>query len=336
MNHLKISTRLYLVIGAMSALLVIIGAIGLAGISQSNAALRSVYEDRTVPMDQLADIQHKILSNRLAIATALVTPTPEVITANTAEVEANIATIGKLWTAFMAANLTPEEARIAQKFADDRQRFVQDGLVSVVAALRANHIDDAKRLVVEKTRPLYIPVDAGMEALLKLQVDEAHHEYSAAVARYATTRWVSIGSIVIGVLIAFALGMKLIRDISRSLTHAADIADAVAQGDLTKSVHAEGRCEVAQVLKALAAMQQNLAKVVANVRSDSEGVATASAEIASGQQRPFRPHRAAGQRPGANRRLHGAAQCHRQAKRRQRAPGQSAGPEREHHGGSGR
>ena len=110
----------------------------------------------------------------------------------------------------------------------------------------------------------------------------AKNEYTAAVARYTTTRWISISSIVVGVLIAFALGMKLIRDISRSLAHAADIADAVAQGDLTKAVHTDGRCEVAQVLKAMAAMQINLSSVCATVRSGSEGVATASAEIASG------------------------------------------------------
>ena len=46
MNNLKIATRQVLLIGALAALLLVIGLTGLSGISQSNAALKSVYEDR--------------------------------------------------------------------------------------------------------------------------------------------------------------------------------------------------------------------------------------------------------------------------------------------------
>ena len=77
MNNFKISTRLIILIGIMSALLIAIGSMGLFGISQSNDALKAVYEGRTVPMGQIADIQSDLLENRLAIAVSLVTPTPD-------------------------------------------------------------------------------------------------------------------------------------------------------------------------------------------------------------------------------------------------------------------
>ena len=171
MNNLKISTRLGLLIGIMSVLLIGIGSIGLFGIARSNQALQSVYEDRTVPTGQIAEIQRQLLRNRLAIAVSLVTPTPEAIQVATAEVEANITAIGKVWDAYMATTLTTEEARIAKKFAEDRSRFVQEGLRPAVAALRANDIEGAKLLVVERIRPLYSPVNDGIQALLKLQLD---------------------------------------------------------------------------------------------------------------------------------------------------------------------
>jgi hypothetical protein len=88
LNNLKISTRLLILICAMSALLVVIGAIGLMGISRADDALESVYKDRTVPMGQISEIQRQLLRNRLAIAVALVTPTPEVIAASTRDIEA--------------------------------------------------------------------------------------------------------------------------------------------------------------------------------------------------------------------------------------------------------
>ena len=282
MNNLKISTRLVILIGILSLLLIAIGAIGLFGVGQSNNALKTVFEDRTVPMGQIADINQLSLQNRLLIAGALLDPTPEEIAKDVAGVEANIAAIDKVWAAYMATMLTPEEAKIASKFGEDRAKFEQEGLRPSVAALRANNLEEARRIVFEKNRPLYVPVHAGIQALMKLQLDVAQLEYNAAVARYATLHLAFIGSIVAGVLIAVLFGVALILSISRSLHHAMDIAHAIAHGDLSQTIHQDGKDEVAQLLQALSDMQTSLSTVVTNVRSGSEGVATASAQIAEG------------------------------------------------------
>ncbi|MEO8117789.1 MAG: methyl-accepting chemotaxis protein [Rhodoferax sp.] len=282
MNNLKISTRLTLLIGILSALLIAIGSVGLFGISHSNEALRSVYEERLIPTGQVAEIQKLLLRNRLAIAASLVTPTPETITANTAEVEANISIINKVWATYMATTLHPDEAKIATAFAESRGKFVQQGLRPAVAALRANDINEASRLAVQAVRPLYGPVNEGIDALMKLQLDRAKNDYAAAVDRYATIRIFSVISIMAGVLFAILFGIALIRGISRSLCHAVGVSNAIAQGNLNQTIQSQGQNEVAQLLQALSAMQQNLANVVANVRMGSESVATASSQIASG------------------------------------------------------
>src|SRR5207249_4096757 len=128
MNNLKISTRLLLLIGMLSLLLGGIGGIGLLGIAKSNEALRSVYEDRSIPLEQIADIQKRLLENRLAISNSLLDASPEQIAANTATVDANIAAISKLWETFSASALTPPQQAAAKTFADQRKRFVQEGL----------------------------------------------------------------------------------------------------------------------------------------------------------------------------------------------------------------
>jgi methyl-accepting chemotaxis protein len=284
MNNLKISTRLVILIGLLSVLLIGIGSIGLFGINRTNEALRAVYEDRLIPTGQVAEIQRMLLRNRLVIAVSLVTPTPETINPATAEVEANIGQIGKVWEAYMATTLTDEEARIAKKFADDRARFVQEGLRPAIAALRANDIDAAKQVVTEKIRPLYVPVGQGIDTLLKLQLDVAHQEYNSAVARYETIRLIAIAAIVSGLLFAVLFGLFLVRGISRSLDQAIEAANAVTQGDLTHTVQIEGRNEVTLLLRALAAMRANLAQIVSHVRAGSESVATASSQIAQGNQ----------------------------------------------------
>ena len=282
MNNFKISTRLVVLIGIMSALLIAIGSVGLLGISQANDALKAVYEDRTVPMGEIADIKSNLLGNRLAIANSLVTPTPEFINTQTAAIEANLANTAKVWATYMATKLTPEEAKLASQFAENRAKFLQEGLLPAVVALRANNVTEALRLVVEKIRPLYVPLSTDVDALMQLQMDVAKKEFDAAVARYNIIRIVSITSIMAGVLFAFVFGMALVRGISRSLALAVDASNAVAQGDLTHTIQVNGRDEVAQLLVSLSAMKDSLAHVVGKVRDGSEGVATASAQIAQG------------------------------------------------------
>src|SRR5665647_389422 len=214
MNNLKISTRLIILIGSLSVLLLFIGTIGLFGISKANDALKTVYEDRTVPMGQIADINRMILRNRLLIAGNLLNPVPEEIAKDTAEVDANIAAISKVWDAYLATTLTVDEARIAKKFAEDRGQFVQQGLRPAVAALRGIDYEGAKRIVFEKIRPLYAPVKVGIDALMQLQIDVAKDEFTAAEARYDLFRSVSIAAIASGILFAVFFGFVTVRSIS--------------------------------------------------------------------------------------------------------------------------
>ena len=282
MSTLKISTRLIILISILSLMLISIGTLGLVGVSKSNDALKTVYEDRTVALGQIAQINQLNLINRLLIASSLLNPSPEEVSKGSAAIDTNLATIDTVWAAYMATVLTPDESKIAKKLTEDRAQFESEGLRPSLAALRANDLENAKRLAFEKNRPLYIPVGAGIAALMKLQLDVAQEEYNAAVARYATLRFWAILAIVTGVLCAIGFGWVLIRGISRSLKEALDIANAVAQGDLSHTIHLDSQDEVGQVLHALSAMQTSLAKVVTTVRQGSESVATASSEIAQG------------------------------------------------------
>ena len=285
MNNLKISTRLIILIGGLSLLLIVIGAIGLFGISKSNDALKTVYENRTVPMGQIANINQLNLRNRLFIAGSLLDPTAEEISKDIAGIEANLAAIDKVWAAYMATALTPEEATIAKKSTEDRAKFEQEGLRPSVAALRANDLEGARRIVFEKNRPLYIPVSAGIEALMKLQIDVAKDEFTNAAARFATFRMVSIAAIVSGILFAGLFGFVTVRSIGRQLGgepgEAADVALSVGAGDLSMQIDLKPG-DSTSLMAHLKSMQESLVAIVSQVRGGSGAMATATSQIAAG------------------------------------------------------
>ncbi|GKT16926.1 methyl-accepting chemotaxis protein [Acidovorax sp. SUPP2522] len=72
------------------------------------------------------------------------------------------------------------------------------------------------------------------------------------------------------------------RATTRSVAVAVQLAEAVAQGDLSTSVRTEGRDEIARLLQALATMNDRLSAVVDSVRGNAESVANASVQIAQG------------------------------------------------------
>jgi methyl-accepting chemotaxis protein-1 (serine sensor receptor) len=281
-NNLSIKARLSFIMAFMSVLLLGIGVIGLYGISQTEAGLKTVYEDRTVPLGQIGQIESLLLQNRLAIAVSLVTPTPAVIGDATAKIESNIAEVTTLWEAYMATTLTPDEKVLADKFAEDRKAFVADGLKPTLAALRANEIAAARQLVVDKVRPLYQPVGDGVKALKNLQLDVAKEEFDHARSRSVSIRNLATAAIAIGLGMAAWLGFLLIRAITLPLNAAVKVARAVAEGDLTQRIEVHSTDEVGQLMQALKDMNDNLVNIVGQVRTGTDTIATASSQIAAG------------------------------------------------------
>ena len=282
MNKLKISTRILVLVGFLSAVLTVIGFLGLRGTEQSNAALKTVYEDRVVALGQLIPIQRLMLRNQLAVSNAVNETGAEAIAKVLEEYDGNVTAINKEWADYMATYLTSDEQAHAKGFADAYALFEQQGLKPAVAALRAGNKDEASRLVREKIRPLYAETATHMNALVKVQLDESRGQYDAATSRYASQRNVFIFTLVAGLALSFGFGYLLIRSINQSLNMAIEVANKVAQGDLSHDIAVSGQDETAQLMKAIATMQASLITLVGRVRRGSEGVATASAEIAQG------------------------------------------------------
>jgi methyl-accepting chemotaxis protein len=287
MDQLKVSIRLALFAGVLALVMILLGGLGLYGVHRSKESLRTVYDDRTVVLGYLQEIDSLLLNNRINLNAALVTPTAEIVKARTAEVDQNIARITGIWASYMATYLTPEETRLAQEFAARRKRFVEEALKPIAAALRAGEIDGARGMVEHKLRPLGTAAEAALKALVKLQIDVAREEYDAAVARDRVIRSVAMSAIAGGLLFAGLFGWRMVRSFARQLGgepgEAAAVAQRVAAGDLSHPIvlqPGDGSSLMAQ----LKAMQDSLVRVVSSVRGNAESVATASAQIAQGNQ----------------------------------------------------
>jgi len=102
----------------------------------------------------------------------------------------------------------------------------------------------------------------------------------------------SVGETQLAIAVALVLATVLMglaavwlaRRMTQPMTHALGVAERLAQGDLTAEIHPAGNHEMVQLLQAMARMQASFAGIVRDVKVNADEVASASTQIAQGNQ----------------------------------------------------
>ncbi len=140
----------------------------------------------------------------------------------------------------------------------------------------------AARILDEEFMPLSATYEARQAQLLKMQQD--HIDAIARGIDEANRASERMIAVVAGVAVLFgaACAWVLANAIVSPIRQAVDVAEKVAGGDLTQHIDASGTCETGALLRALRHMNDGLVAIVSQVRSGTDTIATASAEISAG------------------------------------------------------
>jgi len=119
-------------------------------------------------------------------------------------------------------------------------------------------------------------LDAFVGAELKTMDGTLDHVDHAT----STLRWVSLGLCAALAVVVLGANWVIYRSVVRPIEVASDVALRIARGDLRHQFLPKGRDEIGVMLGALAAMQQNLLKLVVRVRKGIEQVNHTASQIA--------------------------------------------------------
>jgi len=103
-----------------------------------------------------------------------------------------------------------------------------------------------------------------------------------ANATYRSTRVMLLGLAALALLLGSGIAIWITRSIIVPLREAVNVAHTVAAGDLSSQIEASTTDETGQLLLALKEMNDSLVKIVCEVRTGADTIATASGQIASG------------------------------------------------------
>jgi methyl-accepting chemotaxis protein len=281
--------KLLLAFGAMALLVLITALLGLRTSSNANAAFDGYVggaAERMALANQVlgATNARAIAARNMVLATdpARVVIEKEAVAKAHADVQDKLAKLRD-----RASQATdPRVKELIESIAAIEAKYGPVAL-DIVAKASSGERDAAISKMNAECQPLLTALLKVGDEYLQYGQKRGDEEVERAGSEYATARVVLLVTLVVAVGGAGALGVLIPRGLMRSLGAEPDVLGRAAQritdGDLGPIPGSESAPR-GSVLASMTAMRGNLANVVSQVRSGSESVATASIEIAQGNQ----------------------------------------------------
>ncbi|UVA81545.1 methyl-accepting chemotaxis protein [Pandoraea commovens] len=152
----------------------------------------------------------------------------------------------------------------------------------IIADLNADQRADAIGLVEREALPALDTMQAEAADLVKLQQKIVDDTGAATAADIAFAKWLLVALGAVAAVVGIGAAYSVTRSITRPIARAVEVAERVAQGDLTSRIEVTSRDETGQLMAALKHMNESLDQIVRRVRSGTAAIASASGELLAG------------------------------------------------------
>ena len=280
-KNIKISTRLAVCFAVLIAVMCLITGVGMQSLNSISKASNIVVEDRYAKIALAGEIRDNVNAAARNLRNALLGRNLEEATryldrsaAASARTTEAMAKIEKLLSTQQGQDLFKAivEARAAYNGPRDKLREL---IKQQQKEVGIEHLFTAVIPAQDKYFQVLDQFVALQKSLMKQSVVETTQTTTSAIALMLSLSCIAI-------VLCIIAAWWVTRSITRPLNEAVDVASAVAQGDLTIQIGETTRDETGKLLASLKAMNQNLHRIVSEVRSGSDTINTASSEIASG------------------------------------------------------
>ncbi|RKP46126.1 methyl-accepting chemotaxis protein [Pararobbsia silviterrae] len=276
----SIKTRLAIAMAVLASLLLLIGMLGIVGMTDSNHANRDTYSNDLPAVTGISEVEIVMARQRAALLRAALDPSAPDLDAIIDKSKAFATQADAIWSKFAALPRDAEQDRLVQDVAQKRKIF-SAGLDAFAQSIKSGDVKTIMRAALENNG-YYADFTASDQKLKDAVFDGAKRAYLAQQHAFAIFRAVVWVAIAVGVLAALLTWNNLRHAIGRPLTSALGHFDRISDGDLTHRIDVSSRDEMGLLIGGLATMQESLVTTVRTVRAGSEQIALATREVAAG------------------------------------------------------
>ncbi len=283
-KDMKVATRLGLAFAALVLLGMLQAGFGWASLSRLSADLASLTDDRMARIEQLADVKDNTNILARAVRNLLVLDEPADMQVERRRADEAMAKNSELLKT-LTGTTRIEKDKAAFRAIDEARGPYNAGIAKVIELAMVGKRAAATAMLLQDIRPLQTAYFKALDAASDLEREQASQLSKAARADAGTVMsllaMISLGAAVIGGLVAWAISRGLTRQLGGEPGELVVIANAIAKGDLGQRIEPR-HGDTASILAAMRRMNDSLARIVGQVRSSSDSIATGSAQIATG------------------------------------------------------
>ena len=276
--NMKVERKIYLILALVSLVAVGIGVLGLYGINRSNGSLKTVYDDRVVPLKQLkavsdmyavniVDTCHKVRNGNLSWSEGL------------KNIDQANQVIETQWNAYTATQMDAAEAQLVK----EAQPLMKKADLSIAKSRSLMEHQDKEALAAYTITELYPnidPISEKISQLVDLQIEVARQEYEKAESNYNTLLKVFIGLLAGGIGLGLFVAFFVARMITRQIDTMVNSIHRDQNGYITvKEFKVTSQDEIGQLGQALNTFISQVSGFVKQVSQSSESVAAASEQL---------------------------------------------------------
>lgn len=280
-SNMNIGMRLGGGFGTILCMLGLVALLGYAGMGQIEDQLEGVVGSNVKKMELLDDMSNAVHVVARVTRSVVLMSDRDQIEAETAKIDASRRRYDDASKTIEQMPASSAEQQLWNQINEQRAQ-VRSLNNRVVELAKTNEDEEATRLLLLEAGPGTQAWQDSLAESAALQKRMNQHSLAQARADYNTAvrllKALALAALVAGACIAW----RTSRSITRPLRDAVELAKAVAAGDLSREVQAEGQDETGQLMRSLKEMNESLASIVRGVRRATGNIATASSEIADG------------------------------------------------------
>ncbi|MDQ2990546.1 MAG: methyl-accepting chemotaxis protein, partial [Pseudomonadota bacterium] len=280
-SNLKIGARLGLAFALVLAMLAAVAALGLASMSRMDTRMAQIVGEYNVKIAAIGEVSENFRDITLAVSNLVLVTDPGDVKDQVAKLAAARARYGKAKKIFVESKLNDHEKALLAKL-DAAIAFAKPKVDKTVEMGMAGSRDEATDYMLKESAPGTAAAIAVIDEIVAFEKKQSQDAATDAHVQYANANLLMLAIGALTILGGAVVAYFITRSITGPIRTAVTLAQTVAAGDLSSQIVVARRDETGELMQALKDMNDSLNKIVGDVRSGTDQIATASGEIASG------------------------------------------------------
>ena len=280
LRNLSIAPRAFLGFAFIALLVIVLGVFAVNRMSIIRQASLDMETNQLPSVGFLGNITENVLRMRILSFRVLVNRDPAALQDAQTRIGVLIDKVHSAQASYAALPSQPEEAQLYKTFTVTLDSYMQ-AQEQMLELSRQNRLDEMRTLINTRIKDGTDQMGEQLNKLVALNTGYAKTASAEAGANYSGAIIGIVVAAVMAALMTILLAWLLTRSIVTPLNRALLAAQTIADGNLSKTIEADGQDEPGRLLGALSIMQANLRKTIEQIAGSATQLGAAAEELSA-------------------------------------------------------